>query len=70
MNKWLPREVKSLVKTNVCYPQLSTKVQWVKVDNIKDSERVHINLLSMCARKQAVFLYAMNAVSQFVTSRE
>ena len=66
------RPVKSYVKTIVCYPQLSTKFQWRNFieSRIQDSERVHINLLAMAARKQAELLYGVHALSLFVSSRE
>lgn len=72
VNQYLQRPVKAYVKTIVCYPQLSTKFQWRNFieSRIQDSERVHINLLAMAARKQAELLYGVHALSLFVSSRE
>jgi hypothetical protein len=75
INGLLDRSAKSYIKTVVCYPQLSSKMQFLKIlhtnsSPLKDSERVHINLLATCARKQAGLLYAMRAVSQLMARRE
>lgn len=72
INTYIDIDLKNYVKTIVCYPQLSTKYMWNHCMKypMQDSERVHINMLAMAARKQAELIHAMNAVTQLVASRE
>eukprot|EP00041_Stephanoeca_diplocostata_P029113 m.851733 g.851733 ORF g.851733 m.851733 type:complete len:583 (-) comp23493_c0_seq5:2212-3960(-) len=67
VNKLLDRPLKTYVKSLVCYPQCVTKENWdTFISDVKDTEKVHVNLLAMCARKQASLLYALQVVSQYM----
>lgn len=69
VNKLLTKSVKSFIKTVVCYPQLTTHGQWKTFIHLHDSEKVHICLLAVEARRQAELLYALQAVMQLVGQR-
>jgi sestrin len=65
VNTLLTRQIKSYVKTMVCFPQLTTYGQWKSYVTLLDSEKVHVCLIAMEARKQAELLYALQAVLEF-----
>ena len=70
VNTLLTRSVKSYIKTMVCYPQLTTFGQWNSYLQLLDSEKIHVCLLAMEARKQAELLYGLQAILQFTTSSD
>jgi len=70
VNTLLTKPLKSYVKTVVCYPQLVTAGLWKNFIRIQPSEKVHICMLAMEARKQAELLYGLSAVMQFMGARD
>lgn len=63
VNQLVTREIKNYCRTIVFFPDLVTEKQYQTfVDEMTNSERVHINLLAIEARKQAELLFALNAV--------
>jgi sestrin len=65
VNELLDRKVKSYIKTMACYPQLTTFGQWKSYLELLDTEKVHVCLLVMEARKQAELLYGLQAVLDY-----
>lgn len=65
VNKLLDRPLKTFIKTACCYPDRITKQDY---DNILiellDSEKVHVNLMILEAKNQAVLLYALRELNR------
>ncbi|XP_018419246.1 PREDICTED: sestrin-1 isoform X2 [Nanorana parkeri] len=68
INQLLDRSFKVYIKNVVCSPEKTTKRMY---DNFwrqfKHSEKVHVNLLLMEARMQAELLYALRAITWYMT---
>ncbi|XP_068773913.1 sestrin-2 isoform X1 [Struthio camelus] len=68
VNQLLERSLKIYIKTVACYPEKTTKRMYTQFwRHFKHSEKVHINLLLLEARMQAALLYALRAVTRYMT---
>ncbi|CAB0034328.1 unnamed protein product [Trichogramma brassicae] len=68
VNQLLERDLKAFIKTAVCYPErLSSDVYTIVMQNLHESEKIHVLLMLMEARMQAELLYALRALKQFMT---
>uniref|UniRef100_A0A8U8B7R8 Uncharacterized protein n=1 Tax=Geospiza parvula TaxID=87175 RepID=A0A8U8B7R8_GEOPR len=68
VNQLLERNLKVYIKTVACYPERTTKQIYAQFwRHFKHSEKVHINLLLLEARMQAALLYALRAVTRYMT---
>ncbi|XP_072741030.1 sestrin-2 isoform X2 [Ciconia boyciana] len=68
VNQLLERSLKVYIKTVACYPEKTTKRMYTQFwRHFKHSEKVHINLLLLEARMQAALLYALRAVTRYMT---
>ncbi|NXL52277.1 SESN2 protein, partial [Podilymbus podiceps] len=68
VNQLLERSLKIYIKTVACYPEKTTKRTYTQFwRHFKHSEKVHINLLLLEARMQAALLYALRAVTRYMT---
>ncbi|XP_030360142.1 sestrin-2 isoform X2 [Strigops habroptila] len=68
VNQLLERNLKIYIKTVACYPEKTTKRVYTQFwRHFKHSEKVHINLLLLEARMQAALLYALRAVTRYMT---
>ncbi|XP_072102349.1 sestrin-2 isoform X3 [Mobula birostris] len=68
VNQLLERSLKIYIKTVACYPEKTTKRMYVGFwRHFKHSEKVHINLLLLEARMQAALLYALRAITRYMT---
>ncbi|XP_068513795.1 sestrin-2 isoform X1 [Anas acuta] len=68
VNQLLERSLKIYIKTVACYPEKTTKRMYAQFwRHFKHSEKVHINLLLLEARMQAALLYALRAVTRYMT---
>ncbi|XP_066060691.1 sestrin-2 isoform X1 [Chamaea fasciata] len=68
VNQLLERNLKIYIKTVACYPEKTTKQIYTQFwRHFKHSEKVHINLLLLEARMQAALLYALRAVTRYMT---
>ncbi|XP_077428756.1 sestrin-3 [Vanacampus margaritifer] len=69
VDRLLERDFKAYIKTVACFPDPSKNppcpLRWA---SLKTSERIHVNLLVMEARLQAELLYALRAITQFMTA--
>ncbi|XP_068264347.1 sestrin-1 isoform X2 [Nyctibius grandis] len=68
INQLLDRSFKVYIKTVVCTPEKTTKRMydgfWRQFEH---SEKVHVNLLLVEARMQAELLYALRAITRYMT---
>jgi sestrin len=70
VNKLIKQEEKAFVKIIVCYPQLAEAAQfWKILNNLKISEKVHVCMLAIEARKQAELVFVLQAVMQHMTDQ-
>ncbi|XP_060682559.1 sestrin-3-like isoform X5 [Hemiscyllium ocellatum] len=68
VNQLLERSLKVYIKTVTCYPEKTTKCMYDSYwHQFKHSEKIHVNLLLMEARMQAELLYALRAITQYMT---
>ncbi|XP_072404062.1 sestrin-2 isoform X2 [Chiloscyllium punctatum] len=68
VNQLLERSLKIYIKTVACYPEKTTKRMYVGFwRHFRHSEKVHINLLLLEARMQAALLYALRAITRYMT---
>ncbi|XP_014746058.1 PREDICTED: sestrin-2 isoform X2 [Sturnus vulgaris] len=68
VNQLLERNLKIYIKTVACYPEKTTKQIYTQFwRHFKHSEKVHVNLLLLEARMQAALLYALRAVTRYMT---
>ncbi|XP_033013768.1 sestrin-2 isoform X2 [Lacerta agilis] len=68
VNQLLERSLKIYIKTVACYPEKATKRMYTHFwRHFKHSEKVHINLLLLEARMQAALLYALRAITRYMT---
>ncbi|XP_007892939.1 sestrin-2 isoform X1 [Callorhinchus milii] len=68
VNQLLERSLKMYIKTVACYPEKTTKRMYNGFwRHFKHSEKVHVNLLLLEARMQAALLYALRAITRFMT---
>uniref|UniRef100_A0A5F8GE30 Sestrin 1 n=1 Tax=Monodelphis domestica TaxID=13616 RepID=A0A5F8GE30_MONDO len=68
INQLLDRSFKVYIKTVVCTPEKATKRMYDSFwRQFKHSEKVHVNLLLIEARMQAELLYALRAITRYMT---
>ncbi|XP_064145619.1 sestrin-1 isoform X3 [Loxodonta africana] len=68
INQLLDRSFKVYIKTIVCAPEKVTKRMYDSFwRQFKHSEKVHVNLLLIEARMQAELLYALRAITRYMT---
>ncbi|XP_078094424.1 sestrin-1-like isoform X2 [Mustelus asterias] len=68
VNQLLERSLKIYIKTVACYPEKTTKRMYVNFwRHFRHSEKVHLNLLLLEARMQAALLYALRAITRYMT---
>nr|XP_012779450.1 sestrin-1 isoform X1 [Maylandia zebra] len=68
INQLLDRSFKIYIKTIVCSPEKTTKRMYESFwRQFQHSEKVHVNLLLMEARMQAELLYALRAITRYMT---
>uniref|UniRef100_A0A5F8AL42 Sestrin 1 n=1 Tax=Macaca mulatta TaxID=9544 RepID=A0A5F8AL42_MACMU len=68
INQLLDRSFKVYIKTVVCTPEKVTKRMYESFwRQFKHSEKVHVNLLLIEARMQAELLYALRAITRYMT---
>ncbi|XP_018585818.1 sestrin-1 isoform X1 [Scleropages formosus] len=68
INQLLDRSFKVYIKTMVCSPEKITKRMYESFwRQFWHSEKVHVNLLLMEARMQAELLYALRAITHYMT---
>ncbi|XP_008050185.1 sestrin-1 isoform X2 [Carlito syrichta] len=68
INQLLDRSFKVYIKTVVCTPEKVTKRMYDSFwRQFKHSEKVHVNLLLVEARVQAELLYALRAITRYMT---
>ncbi|XP_029451161.1 sestrin-1 isoform X1 [Rhinatrema bivittatum] len=68
INQLLDRSFKVYIKTVVCTPEKTTRRMYDGFwRQFKHSEKVHVNLLLMEARMQAALLYALRAITRYMT---
>ncbi|XP_055512606.1 sestrin-1-like isoform X2 [Leucoraja erinacea] len=68
VNQLLERSLKIYIKTVACYPEKTTKRMYVCFwRHFRHSEKVHVNLLLLEARMQAALLYALRAITWYMT---
>ncbi|MBN3306759.1 SESN3 protein, partial [Amia calva] len=68
VNQLLERSLKVYIKTVTCYPERTTRRMYDSYwRQFRHSEKVHVNLLLMEARMQAELLYALRAITRYMT---
>ncbi|KAJ8276683.1 hypothetical protein COCON_G00084350 [Conger conger] len=68
VNQLLERSLKVYIKTVTCYPERTTCHMYHSYwRQFRHSEKVHVNLLLMEARMQAELLYALRAITHYMT---
>ncbi|XP_072356784.1 sestrin-1-like isoform X2 [Scyliorhinus torazame] len=68
VNQLLERSLKIYIKTVACYPEKTTKRMYISFwRHFRHSEKVHLNLLLLEARMQAALLYALRAITRYMT---
>ncbi|XP_062846673.1 sestrin-2 [Trichomycterus rosablanca] len=68
VNQLLERNLKVYVKTVACHPEKTTLRMYSAFwRQFRHSEKVHVNLLLMEARLQAALLYALRAITRYMT---
>ncbi|XP_007245744.3 sestrin-2 [Astyanax mexicanus] len=68
VNQLLERSLKVFVKTAACHPEKTTLRMYSSFwRQFLHSEKVHVNLLLMEARLQAALLYALRAITRYMT---
>lgn len=65
VNKLLDRPLKTFIKSACCYPDRITKKDYENIlVELLDSEKVHVNLMILEAKNQAVLLYALRELNR------
>ncbi|XP_051527402.1 sestrin-2 isoform X2 [Myxocyprinus asiaticus] len=68
VNQLLERSLKVYVKTVACHPEKTTPRMYFSFwRQFRHSEKVHVNLILMEARMQAALLYALRAITRYIT---
>ncbi|XP_066530527.1 sestrin-2 [Hoplias malabaricus] len=68
VNQLLERSLKVFVKTVACHPEKTTLRMYSSFwRQFRHSEKVHVNLILMEARQQAALLYALRAITRYMT---
>ncbi|KAI4589378.1 hypothetical protein MJG53_020402 [Ovis ammon polii x Ovis aries] len=68
VNQLLERNLKVYIKTVACYPEKTTRRMYNHFwRHFRHSEKVHVNLLLLEARMQAALLYALRAITRYMT---
>ncbi|XP_025790762.1 sestrin-2 [Puma concolor] len=68
VNQLLERNLKVYIKTVACYPEKTTRRMYnLFWRHFRHSEKVHVNLLLLEARMQAALLYALRAITRYMT---
>ncbi|RXM95704.1 Sestrin-2 [Acipenser ruthenus] len=68
VNHLLERSLKVYIKTVACYPEkTSYRMYNAFWRHFRHSEKVHVNLLLLEARMQAALLYALRAITRYMT---
>lgn len=68
VNQLLERNLKVYIKTVACYPEKTTRRMYSLFwRHFRHSEKVHVNLLLLEARMQAALLYALRAITRYMT---
>ncbi|XP_069479035.1 sestrin-2 isoform X2 [Ambystoma mexicanum] len=68
VNQLLERSLKVYIKTVACYPEKTNKRLYTGFwRHFRHSEKVHVNLLLLEARMQAALLYALRAITRYMT---
>lgn len=68
VNVFLPKAVKAFVKKVACFPESVTKEDFDTFSVVfSQSEKVHICLLALEARKQAGLLHGLHAIMKYMT---
>lgn len=68
VNQLLERNLKIYIKTVACYPEKTTRRMYnLFWRHFRHSEKVHVNLLLLEARMQAALLYALRAITRYMT---
>ncbi len=62
----IKKPLKTFIKAVVCTPHLCTKHMFDTCIELMDSEKVHVVLLAVEARKQAELMYALNALMRYM----
>ena len=69
MNQLLAIPVKSYIKKVACYPSSVTLADFAAFGaGLRDSEKVHINILVMDSKKQAALIFFLNAVMGYMNN--
>jgi len=64
VNQFVTQRVKTFAKMAVCYPEAVSRAMLMTLSEIALSERIHVVLLAMEARKQAALLIACHAIRE------
>eukprot|EP01137_Pigoraptor_chileana_P018066 Opistho-2@77003 len=68
VNDFLARPLKRFIKMATCYPEMITATDYATfAKGLKHSERVHVILLCIEARKQAELAWALKAIMDYMT---
>ncbi|XP_066573541.1 sestrin-2 isoform X2 [Amia ocellicauda] len=68
VNQLLEISLKVYIKTVVCYPEKTTRRMYNSFwRHFKHSEKVHVNLLLLESRMHAALLYALRAITRYMT---
>lgn len=68
VNQLLEWNLKIYIKTVACYPEKTTRRMYnLFWRHFRHSEKVHVNLLLLEARMQAALLYALRAITRYMT---
>lgn len=68
VNQLLERSLKMFIKTACCFPERITKKDYDSIlTELKQPEKVHINLMILEARNQAELLYALREIMRYMT---
>lgn len=68
VNQLLDRTLKTFIKTACCFPDRITKKDYDSVlVELQDSEKVHVNLMILEAKNQAILLYALREIMRYMT---
>lgn len=66
VNAVLNVQLKTYVKKLACFPEMIVRQDYVKFGvSLFDSEKIHVNLLALEARRQAEMLYVLNALMKY-----
>ncbi|XP_041090053.1 sestrin-2 isoform X2 [Polyodon spathula] len=68
VNHLLERSLKVYIKTVACYPEKTSCMMYHAFwRHFRHSEKVHVNILLLEARMQAALLYALRAITRYMT---